>query len=145
MKSDTGRFLLSITALGHHPLYKIGVGAFVVFGLVICSRMEYGRGISGIDVLQREASPDGAHEYIAYLTYAMNEQWWHLAIVPDDKSIFTDPQHQVIRLEGEPEVTMHWLSDTELQVTLPESMGIDTDAEEPERIGEIRVVYVSGE
>ena len=130
--------------LGQHPLYRIGLGMFVVMGLVICSRMEYGRGVSGIEVLEREPSPDGAHEYVVYRTYEMSDQWWHLAVVLNDNPLFTEPQHQVMRLEGAPGVSVEWRSNTELQVTLPPTMAIDEGADEPATIDDVTISYVGG-
>ena len=119
MNFNERRYAASLLTLGEHPLYKIGFGLFVVFGLVICSRIEYGQGITGVEVLQRETSPGGTHEYVAFRTYGPGEEYWYLAVCPTEHPIFMERQYHVLRVAYIPEIALQWLTDSELQVTLP--------------------------
>lgn len=126
-------------------MFKIGLGVFVVFGLVICTRMETGRGITGVEVLERDTSPGGVHEYVTFLTYGPGEEYWHLAVVPTDHPVFMERQYHVMRFDEPPGVTLHWLSDTELQVTLPPHLGLPDDVPKRKVSGDVTVVYVEAD
>lgn len=135
----------SALRISYHPVFKIALVVFVLVFGILWYRVEMGQGITGVEVLERETSPGGVHEYVAYRTYGPGEEFWYLAVVPTEHPIFMERQYHVMRFDQPPRVTLEWASDTELVVTLPVGMDLAEDVPKRTISGDVTIRYANPE